>query len=103
RDAIEVYLSNRIFQVIEDFLSTVQYDLTGAYVWLNIFFMWMRSPILQKNWSLLAHCYTNDTRELVNRIIEKSNYLNELSQQRGAPLLEQDYDAISHSFPFKPR
>ena len=97
RKQIEIYGSLRVLQAAEDFLSTATYDITGIYVWINIFLLWMQSPILQKNWKLFAVIYSDDTKEFVNRIIEKANYLVELRKQKGQ-LTIQDYDAIAKNF-----
>jgi hypothetical protein len=64
--------------------------------------MWMQSPILQHQWSLLNFNYAHDTRALVNRIIEKSNGLIELRKQKGQ-LVTEDYDAISRNFKVQTR
>jgi hypothetical protein len=97
RKQVEVFGAIRVFQAMEDFLSTVRYDLTGAYVWINNFVMWMQSPILQKQWGILAFNYSEDTREMVDRIIIESNKLVKLRTQKGK-LTHQDYDAISKNF-----
>ncbi len=102
RQQVEAYGSVRIFQAVEDFLSTARYDLTGAYVWINNFVMWLQSPILQKNWVLLGFNYSDDTREMMDRIIEKSQSLVKLRAQKGK-LTTQDYDAISKNFPIYAR
>ncbi len=103
RQILEMYLSNKIYQAMEDFLSTAKYDLTGSYVWLNIFFMWMQSPILQKNWPSISVCYSQDTRELVGDIIKEANKLIALREQRGEPLTDKDYDDASRKFKYTPR
>lgn len=102
RKQVEAYGAIRIFQAIEDFLSTARYDLTGAYVWINNFIMWMQSPILQKNWKVLAFNYSEDTREMVDRIIIESNKLVQLRAQKGQ-LTSEDYDSISKNFPIYAR
>jgi hypothetical protein len=102
RKQIEIFYSIRVFQSVEDFLSTAAYDITGHYVWLNNFLMWMQSPILQENWKILGFNLSNDTRELVEQIIKKSNDLIALRKEKGK-LSWQDYDAISHEFEIKTR
>lgn len=102
RKQVELYFSLRIFQSVEDFLSTATFDITGMYVWINNFLMWMQSPILQKNWHLLNFNYSTDTREMVNRIIKKADQLIALRKQKGK-LVGKDYDEISHNFEVKPR
>lgn len=102
RDQIEVVYSFRVFQAIEDFLTIGSYDLTGKYVWINNFLMWMQSPILQKNWNLISFNFSKDTRKLINQLIVESNKLivkrNELKR-----LTNKDYDSISENFdvPFR--
>ena len=83
REQIEVYGSLRVFQAMEDFLSTAAYDITGIYVWINNFLMWMQSPILRHYWDLLAFNYADDTRELVARVIQKSDELIALRKTKG--------------------
>lgn len=102
RKQLEVYMSLRVFQAMEDFLSTVRYDITGMYVWINNFIMWMQSPILRQHWNILRFNYSDDTREMVQRIIEKSDELIALRAKKGL-LNAEDYDAISKSFPVQPR
>ena len=83
RQQVELYFSIRVFQSFEDFLSTASYDITGVYVWINNFVMWMQSPILQHYWSILSFNYSIDTREFVAEIIQKANELVELRKQKG--------------------
>lgn len=98
RVEVEIYCSIRVFQAVEDFLSTAQYDITGMYVWINNFLMWFQSPILQYYWKILGFNLADDTREMTDRIIVKANELVELRKKKGS-LTFQDYDAISKSFP----
>ena len=96
RKELELYYSIRIFQTIEDFLTTASYDATGLYVWINTFLMWLQSPTLQYYWKIVAFNYADDTRELVNMILPKANALAELRKQKGT-LTAQDYDTMSKS------
>jgi hypothetical protein len=102
RKEIETYASLRIFQSMEDFLSTAAYDITGIYVWVNNYLMWLQSPILQANWIVLGFNFSKDTRAFVNRLIEKANDLIALRKQKGS-LSIADYDAISDNFEVKYR
>lgn len=102
RKQLEVVYSIKVFQIIEDFQSFAKYDITGAYVWINNFLMWLQSPILQHYWKILSFNFSDDTRALVPRIVEKANYLVELRKKNGT-LTNNDYDAISKNFEFKPR
>ena len=97
REQLEVYTSLRIFQAMEDFLSSGKYDETGNYVWTNNFLMWMQSPILQHYWTKLSFNYANDTRVFVERVIVKSNELNAIRKTKGS-LSAEDYDKISRDF-----
>jgi hypothetical protein len=87
---------------MEDFLSTAAYDITGIYVWVNNYLMWLQSPILQANWIVLGFNFSKDTRAFVNRLIEKANDLIALRKQKGS-LSIADYDAISDNFEVKYR
>jgi hypothetical protein len=94
RKQLEVYYSLRVFQSMEDFLTTGKYDETGQYVWVNNFLMWMQSPILRFYWTKLSFNYAQDTREFVEKIIVKSDALIALREKKGK-LTSQDYDAVS--------
>lgn len=97
RKQLEVFYSIRIFQSMEDFLSTGSYDVTGSAVWLNNYLMWMQSPILRENWKNLNFNYSPDTRVLINRLIKKSDFLISLRKRKGH-LESKDYDKISKKF-----
>ena len=97
RKAVETFFSIRIYQSIEDFLSTNIYDITGQYVWINNFLMWMQSPILQENWKILGFNYSYDTRELIDQLIKQASYLSNLRKEKGS-LTFNDYDEISKKF-----
>lgn len=97
RKQIEAYYSIRMFQAIEDFLSTGSFDITGRYVWVNNFLMWMQSPILRSQWVKLSFNFSTDTRELVNRIIVESDKLIQLRKEKGK-ISCADYDKISRNF-----
>ncbi|ESU29124.1 hypothetical protein FLJC2902T_11640 [Flavobacterium limnosediminis JC2902] len=97
RKQLEVYYSLRIFQSMEDFLTTGKYDKTGQSVWVNAYLMWMQSPILRFYWTKLSFNFSQDTREFVAKIIEKSDELIALRKKKGK-LTNEDYDAISTKF-----
>lgn len=97
RKQLEVYYSLRVFQSMEDFLTTGRYDQTGKEVWVNNFLMWMQSPILRYYWTRLSFNYSPDTREFVSKIIKKSDVLIALRKKNGK-LTAGDYDAVSSQF-----
>lgn len=97
RKQLEVYSSLRIFQAMEDFLTIGSYDLTGKYVWVNNFLMWMQSPILRQYWHELSFNYSSDTRQLVERLMVKGDELIKLRMTTGR-LSVTDYDNISKTF-----
>jgi hypothetical protein len=97
RKQLEVYYSLRVFQSMEDFLTTGKYDATGKNVWINNFLMWMQSPILRSYWTKLSFNFSPDTREFVERIIKKSDTLITLRKKKGK-LESGDYDAVSNVF-----
>lgn len=102
RKQVELYSSLRIFQSMEDFLSTAAFDLTGTAVWVNNFLMWLQSPMLQSYWTVLGFNFSADTRIFVQRLIEKANELVALRKQKGT-LSMSDYDVASHNFEVKHR
>jgi len=102
RKQVEVYGSFRVFEAIEDFLSTSFSDFTKIYIWLNNFIAWMQSPILQKYWKQLSFNQSPDTRHLIDEIIEKANQLVELRKKKGH-LTRKDYDDISKPMQVKYR
>lgn len=102
RKQVEVYGSFRVFEAMEDFLSTTFSDLTHVYIWLNNFLAWMQSSILQKHWKLLSFNQSPDARQLIDEIIEKSNQLIELRKKKGH-LTRKDYDDISKQIKVKYR
>ncbi len=97
RRQLEVYGSIRVFQVMEDFLTFGAWDITGSYVWLNNFLMWMQSPILRLHWKELSFNFSDDSRRFIERIIAQSEELVRRRESSG-PLTTQDYDAISKKF-----
>jgi hypothetical protein len=97
RKQVETYCALRIFQSVEDFLSIDHCNAAGLYVWINNFLMWMQSPLLQNHWKVLESNYAQDTRELVERLIDKALELSELRKQKGN-LTADDYDTVSKNF-----
>jgi hypothetical protein len=100
RKQVETYCSLKIFQAVEDFLSINHSNNETIYIWINSFLSWLQSPILQEQWKILNFNYGEDTRDLINAIIEKAQELNELRKQKGY-LSTQDYDKISKNFKTK--
>lgn len=94
RKQLEVYYSLRVFQSMEDFLTTGKFDTTGKDVWVNNYLMWMQSPILRSYWNKLSFNYAKDTREFVGKIIKESDALIVLRKKKGK-LMVQDYDSVS--------
>jgi|GEM_PF-1967477 hypothetical protein len=97
RKQLEVYSALRIFQAVEDFVSTAQYNVIGNYVWINGFLMWLQSPILQDYWPIFAFNYAADTRAIIDQLIVHASQLRALRIQKGK-LEDSDYDSISKSF-----
>ena len=102
REQLETYTSIRLFQAVEDFLTIAAFDMTGNYVWINNFVMWMQSPILQRNWKVLGFNFSDDTREMMERIIIEANKLSALRKSKGK-LTFADYDKVSKIFKIIPR
>lgn len=102
RKQLEVYSAVRVFQAMEDFLSTIAFDITGSYSWLNNFLVWLQSPLLQEYWHQVSFNYADDTNDFVNRLIEKANGLRELRKKKGK-LTREDYVSISKNFKFTAR
>jgi hypothetical protein len=94
RKEVELYGSLRVFQAMEDFLTTAPFDVTGSYIWLNVFLLWMQSSILQQHWKKLSPNFDGDTQEFIDLIIKKARELAELRKKKGT-LTNKDYDAIS--------
>ena len=82
---------------MEDFLTTGATDLTGKYVWINNFLMWMQSPIFKANWTKISFNYSKDTREMIERLILESDKLIQLRKEKGN-VSSADYDAVSTKF-----
>lgn len=97
RKQIEIAYSFRIFQAMEDFLTIGSHDLTGKYVWINNFLMWMQSPILREHWEVISFNFSLDTREIIERLNMESDALIEKRKCHGF-ITSSDYDAVSKKF-----
>jgi len=95
---VELYYSLRIFQSMEDLISTASYDITGIPCWLNTFLQWMQSPLLQHYWALVDYHFTPRVKTLVTALIQESNKLAALRETKGS-LTAEDYNKVSHNFP----
>lgn len=60
------YISNCIFQSIEDFLIGSVLDETPAEVWISNFIPWTNSKLLNQHWLALKANYADTTQEFVN-------------------------------------
>ncbi len=60
------YISNCIFQSIEDFLIGSVLDETPAEVWVSNFIPWTNSNLLNKHWLALKANYADTTIEFVD-------------------------------------
>lgn len=94
RKMLEMYASQKALQTIEDFITTADFDLNGAYVWINLFLMWFQSPILQDEWKITKHLFAQDSTKAITLIIEGANKLIELRKHNGA-LSADDYNTLS--------
>ena len=97
RKQIEIAYSFRIFQAMEDFLTIGSRDVTGKYVWINNFLMWMQSPILREHWNRVSFNFSKDTREMINRLIIESDALMARRALLGK-LMPEDYDSVACRF-----
>ncbi len=83
------YISNCIFQAIEDFMVSSILDETAPEVWISNFIPWMNSKILNNNWSVLKANYAP-------RTIELSDYLFEIvSKNRNNTKNSADVDKLA--------
>jgi len=69
------YLSTLMFQAWEDFLTSVEIDQTGDYVWIANYLQWTQSKTLEAVWATMYPNYSN-------RTIAFGNYL---FRQKGRP------------------
>lgn len=97
RKQIEIAYSFRIFQAMEDFLTIGSHDLTGKYVWINNFLMWMQSPILREHWEVISYNFSLDTREIIERLNKESDALISKRECYGF-ITSKDYDEVSKEF-----
>jgi hypothetical protein len=67
------YVSNCIFQSIEDFMTAVGLDETGPEVWVCNFLPWTNSNILKNNWLVLQSNYSATTIEFVDYLFDISS------------------------------
>jgi hypothetical protein len=95
KSLVDLYGSIRIFQAMEDFVSTSRLENTEyIYTWLNVFLFWMQSPILRTYWQDMSPSFAAHTRNLVDSMIKGSDKLITLQKKKGT-LTRQDYDNIS--------
>jgi len=59
------YVSNCIFQSMEDFMTGSSLDETGPEVWVSNYIPWANSEILNRHWSALKSNYASTTIEFV--------------------------------------
>lgn len=98
RKQVEFYYAIRIFQSVEDFISTIKYENTEVACWMNTFLQWMQSPILQDHWTKVDFQYTEKTIQLMRIIINHANTLKELRKTKGV-LVADDYNTLSKNIP----
>ena len=67
------YVSNSIFQSIEDFLTASVVDETTPDVWISNFLQWTNSNILYNNWVVLRSNYALTSQEFTNYLFEFSS------------------------------
>ena len=67
------YVSNCIFQSMEDFMTAVGLDETGPEVWVCNFLPWTNSNILKNNWLVLKSNYSDTTIEFVDYLFDISS------------------------------
>lgn len=57
------YISIKMFQAWEDYLTLASVDETGSYVWMANFVQWAKSDVLKKNWDVLKSNFSITTIE----------------------------------------
>lgn len=67
------YVSNCIFQSMEDFMTAVGLDETAPEVWVCNFLPWTNSNILKNNWLVLKSNYSDTTIEFVDYLFDISS------------------------------
>ena len=67
------YVSNCIFQSMEDFLTSSVLDETTPDVWISNFLQWTNSKILYNNWVVLRCNYSLTSQEFINYLFEFSS------------------------------
>lgn len=64
------YISNCIFQAMEDFMVSSALDETAPEVWISNFIPWANSKILHNHWLVLKFNYAPRTIELADYLFE---------------------------------
>ncbi len=94
RKQLELYMAVKIFQTVEDFITTAAYNSVADYIWYNGFLMWFQSPVLQGYWDVCKINFSPKAQKLTTVIIDKANFLREMRTKKGK-LSAQDYDTVS--------
>jgi len=81
------YLSTLLFQAWEDFLTSVEIDQTGDYVWITNYLQWTQSKTLEAVWKTMCVNYSN-------RTIAFGNYL---FRQNTRPKNAAELKALAHA------
>jgi hypothetical protein len=66
------YLSIKMFQAWEDYLTLAGMDETGAYVWIANFLQWTHSKELEKEWNALKANFSKTTIEFGDFLFKSS-------------------------------
>ena len=85
------YISNCIFQSMEDFMTGSLLDETGPEVWVSNFIPWANSKILNRHWIALKSNYSSTTIEFVEylfAIVSKNR--NKINNASDIDKLAQD-------------
>ena len=85
------YVSNCIFQSMEDFMTGSLLDETGPEVWVSNFIPWANSKILNRHWLALKSNYSSTTIEFVEylfAIVSKNR--NKINNASDIDKLAQD-------------
>jgi len=85
------YISNCIFQSMEDFMISAALDETSPEVWISNFIPWANSKILAKHWLVLKSNYAPRTIELAEYLFAMtSKNRNHIKNASDVDKLAQD-------------
>lgn len=87
--------SQYFIQIIENFLSSTNFDNANETTWINIFIQWISSNIIRNYWNKNYMNYDEKTRKFIDKLVKTSTKFINMKLKLQRQLTDEEWKNLS--------